>query len=431
MIKFIEKSGGSVMNNSIIEFLNLKDEEIEDIKINSLINALVVEISLKRKEHQCPSCGCTTSKVLNTYTRKFQHGIFLHRNCIVFYHQKRYRCMVCKFSFNETNTLVNKGQKKSILSHLMIMDLLKDPHITFKFVAEKLNLSITTIINTFINMVPDYRQPLPKVLCIDEIYLGRKSYMKYCAVLLDFETNQMVDVIYGRTKSALHSYFQKIPLKQRENVKYLSSDMYEGFRAMKDTYFRYSKQCVDAFHVIQLINVMFENQIKRIMKQYELGSTPYYLLKQRRGLLLRNANRIDWTKRGYNYHFKYVISNHKMRELMFQIDPLIESIYRLKEDYLYINSLSNVEIVEEKLNQFITRCTNFEHPDVKRVGKTLLKWRKEILNSFTRINGRRISNGPIESRNNIIKLIIRNAAGYRNFDHLRLRILYVINSKKE
>ena len=58
------------------------------------------------------------------------------------------------------------------------------------------------------------------------------------------------------------------------------------------------------------------------------------------------------------------------------------------------------------------------------------KWKVEIINSFTWIEGRRISNGLMESRNNIIKLLIRNAAGYRNFEHLRLRIMYCINQKK-
>lgn len=60
-----------------------------------------------------------------------------------------------------------------------------------------------------------------------------------------------------------------------------------------------------------------------------------------------------------------------------------------------------------------------------------MKWKREILNSFTRLDSRRISNGPIESRNNIIKLLIRNAAGYRNLDTLRLRVLYVLSVKKK
>lgn len=49
--------------------------------------------------------------------------------------------------------------------------------------------------------------------------------------------------------------------------------------------------------------------------------------------------------------------------------------------------------------------------------------------SFIWFGNRRIANGPIESRNNIIKLIIHNAAGYNNFDHLRLLLLYCIYKK--
>lgn len=419
------------MTNTIIQFLNLKEEEIETINCNATPNELFVDLSLKKKAHTCPTCGHVTQSVLNRYTRKINHGIFLHRKCIVLYTQKRYRCQICQCSFNETCSLVTKGQKKSIASHLMIMEHLKDPHMTFKKTAELLHLSTPTVIDTFIKNVSHQRIPLPEVLCIDEIYLGRKATKKYVSILLDFGTNQVVDVIYGRTKNALHSYFQRIPLEERQRVKYLSSDMYDGFRIIKSSYLKNARVCIDAFHVIQLINTMFNNQLKIIMKRHDYGSDAYYLLKKKRKLLLSNQVRIQWEHRAYNHHFKYTISNHKLREMMFEIDPLIKDLYELKEEYLWINSLRDKELVESKLTEFISKCAHFNHKEVKRVGRTLLKWKAEIINSFTRVNGRRISNGPIESRNNTIKLLIRNAAGYRVFEHLRCRIIYVINSKKK
>ena len=36
---------------------------------------------------------------------------------------------------------------------------------------------------------------------------------------------------------------------------------------------------------------------------------------------------------------------------------------------------------------------------------TLIKWKKEILNSFIRYDGLRIYNGPIKERNSTIKTI--------------------------
>lgn len=57
----------------------------------------------------------------------------------------------------------------------------------------------------------------------------------------------------------------------------------------------------------------------------------------------------------------------------------------------------------------------------------LENWSTEILNSFTRIDNRRISNGPTERVNRHIKTLYRLAYGAKNFYRMRNRIMYVIN----
>lgn len=238
MIFLIENQGGLVMNNTIIDFLNLKDEEIEFINCSSFQHELIVGLSLKRHALTCPKCGSITSKVLNHYIRKINHGIFIDRKCLVHYKQKRYKCLVCNHTFNEPCSFVQPYQKKSMASHLQLMELLKDPHLTFKKVAELLNLSTQTVIDSFYDNLPIYAPVLPRVLCIDEVYLGRNASKKYVAVLLNFETNEIVDIIYGRTKDSLHSYFQKFPKDALNKVEYLSCDMYEGYRFLNRTYLK-------------------------------------------------------------------------------------------------------------------------------------------------------------------------------------------------
>ena len=61
------------------------------------------------------------------------------------------------------------------------------------------------------------------------------------------------------------------------------------------------------------------------------------------------------------------------------------------------------------------------------VAVTLEHWKEEILNSFTWINDRRISNGPCEGKNNYVKKILSNANGMSNFKSARNRILYSKN----
>ena len=59
---------------------------------------------------------------------------------------------------------------------------------------------------------------------------------------------------------------------------------------------------------------------------------------------------------------------------------------------------------------------------------TLLdNWREEIINFFTVIEGKRINNSYIESKNRIVARLIYNANGFTNFDRTRNRILYCLN----
>ncbi len=411
--------------------MNLKESDIESISCTSLKDELIVNLSLLKKDHFCPRCHSLTNKVLNVYTRKINHGIFIHRKCTVYFQQKRYKCPFCLHTFNELSNLVGKNQKKSRASHMEIMELLKDPHTTFKYVANLLSLSDNTVIDTFYENVPDFKPSMPEILCVDEVYLGRNSTKKYAAVLLDFKKNTITDIIYGRNKDDFHHYLQKFSKDELNNVKFLSVDMFEGYRSLQKMYFKHALLCVDSFHVIQLINKMFHKELLRIMRNYDKDSIEYYLLKHKKYYLLKNSNLIkDWFKQEYNHKLGYHLYLMKYRELLFSIDPLIKELYELKEDYILFNRLKDKPIIIERFDELIYRFMNHENKEVVRVGRTITKWKQEILNSFNWYNGRRISNGPIEARNNIIKLLIRNAAGYRNFNHLRTRIIYCINSKK-
>ena len=58
-------------------------------------------------------------------------------------------------------------------------------------------------------------------------------------------------------------------------------------------------------------------------------------------------------------------------------------------------------------------------PEIKTLRRTLMRWRREILNYFKT----RITNARTEGFNNLAKVIKRRAYGYRNFENYRLRVL--------
>ena len=65
-------------------------------------------------------------------------------------------------------------------------------------------------------------------------------------------------------------------------------------------------------------------------------------------------------------------------------------------------------------------CADSNVPELHRLARTIDAWREEFLAYFS--TGR-ISNGPTEAMNLLIKKIKRVGHGFRNFDNYRLRLL--------
>ena len=57
----------------------------------------------------------------------------------------------------------------------------------------------------------------------------------------------------------------------------------------------------------------------------------------------------------------------------------------------------------------------------------LVNWREEIINSFTIVEGKRINNSYMESKNRLVSRLIYNANGFKNFRRTRNRILFCLN----
>ncbi len=59
-------------------------------------------------------------------------------------------------------------------------------------------------------------------------------------------------------------------------------------------------------------------------------------------------------------------------------------------------------------------------PEIQRLGRTVKHWFEKITNYHLA----RVSNGPTEALNNLIKRIKRIGFGFRNFENYRIRALH-------
>jgi transposase len=72
------------------------------------------------------------------------------------------------------------------------------------------------------------------------------------------------------------------------------------------------------------------------------------------------------------------------------------------------------------LSELARHCLKRAMPqEIQRLGRTIRKWFDKILNYHLA----KVSNGPTEALNNLIKRIKRIGFGFRNFENYRIRAL--------
>ena len=98
----------------------------------------------------------------------------------------------------------------------------------------------------------------------------------------------------------------------------------------------------------------------------------------------------------------------------------LQDCWVAKEKVRDIYLTDDPTVAEHALDDVIAWCTAAEAgPELRRLAKTLRRWRTQILNHHT--TG--ASNGPVEAANLMIKQVKRSGRGFRNLANYRLRIL--------
>ncbi len=77
--------------------------------------------------------------------------------------------------------------------------------------------------------------------------------------------------------------------------------------------------------------------------------------------------------------------------------------------------------------ELITESISSVNPIFQTIFRTFLRDQDKIINALELP----YSNAKLEATNNLIKVIKRNAFGFRNFENFKTRILIALNIKKE
>ena len=208
--------------------------------------------------------------------------------------------------------------------------------------------------------------------------------------------------------------------------------MNDNYRDLIPIFFKNATIVADSFHVVKHVSKALDDVRKRVMRRFEDNkkSDEYYMLKYRSELLFVEdtlSNEFKEIKR--NHHFHYDLSEFNLLLMMLKVDDELKNAYELYHAYIRFNNTDYDDTIKT-LNDLNEIINDFKLSDIKEfveVANTLNNWKAEIVNSFIKFRGQRVSNGPIEGRNSLIKKILKIANGYSNFKRFRNRVMYCLN----
>lgn len=411
--------------------LTYLDVDLEKSFVTHITNdKSILNIFLKSKMKACKICGCYNIKVRSTTKTKVNHSIYSDLKIELYIHRRKYFCSDCGHYFTEENPIVSSNRNISIMTDFRILNLLKDPTNTYSKVANLTSTSITYVQNIFDKYIDIKLGKLSTIVCIDEVYAKKLVENKYICIWYNPFERKVIDVLDSRWKSDLLNYSSRYSLSERQKVKFVSIDMWYTYKEMAQIAFPNATICVDSFHVIKHLNDAFNQVRLRVQKRFTHlkadYNSYYWLYKKYNKFLLRDFSNIFSGKIKVN-RTGMLLDKYQIREFMLSLDDELRLAYELKEEYRSFNLSASILDAKDRLLDLMDKFKASRIKEFYPFIRTIKNWFVEIVNSFNRINGKRISNGPMERTNRTIKQLFYNGFGFTNFQRTRKRIIYISN----
>jgi transposase len=240
-------------------------------------------------------------------------------------------------------------------------------------------------------------------MAIDEICIGRGH--RYLTVVLDLASGAVVFVGDGKGADALKAFW-KLLLRSRAKIEAVAMDMSPAYISAVETHLPKAVLVFDHFHIIKLFNEKLSD-LRRDLYREAKEQLHKDVLKGTRWLLLKNPENLDKTRD----------EPQRLQEALRLNQPLACAYY-MKEDLRLVWEQSGKPAAQRVLDDWIRRAESSGIRRLIQFAHTLAAHRSGILNYYDS----RISTGPLEGTNTKIRVLQRQAYGFRDTDFFKLKI---------
>jgi len=344
--------------------------------------------------HFCGSKHISAHKVRKVSVRDLE---LLDKKTILELERHQYYCNECRKYFTELSNDIDFQRGMTERYKNRIFEKIKNSTITHVAKEEGLTYDqVKGILESKFNRNNNLDRNIKKI-SIDE-FSHRKGQGNFATVICDLETAQLIEVIDSHQQDEIIKVLLEWTLEVREAITEVSVDMWGGFTKVIQTVFPNARIVYDRFHVMKILN----EELNKIRKQCN-PALKNLKIKHIRSLILRNGADLNDEEK-------------KLLEIILKSSKRLRNSYQLKEDFRQIYETDQEpEVAKVRLKEWLVKASKF----YSQVITTIKDHFDGICNYFYN----RTTSGKMEGINNKIKVIKRQAYGFTNFDHLRMRLL--------
>lgn len=369
---------------------------------------VIFRARLRQSAKKCPCCNASNIRIKETKERTFRMLHLGQKRTYLKMNSHKVCCQRC----NATTWLqlpFTSGKlpmTKSFINYVLQLTAMT----TLLAVALFLGLNWKTVKNLDkVNLKKRAKQFSFKKLryiSIDEIAIRKRH--KYMTIVTDITTGQIIHAVEGRDEESLRP-FLKLLSKKAKRLRGIGIDMSAAYSSSIKKHLPLVSIIYDRFHVTKLLNETVD-KIRRA-EYAKHKNTGLDVMKGQRFLLLRNFVSLDDGQKS-------------SLERLLELNHLLAIAHSMKEQFRLFWELQSSKEGARFLGWWIIQAIESGVEQLARTARTLLHHFKGLLSYFEH----RIDNGKAEGINNKIKVLKRQAYGFRDQEYFKLR-LYSLHRK--
>lgn len=411
------------------EILNIKDNSIYfyenflETKVIKSKETKIFHAYLTYTPNYCKNCGCINEGFDGIIKWNFKRNCKIkipkvsNYNALLILDKQRFYCKHCNKTFTADTNLVDFHKQISNNTKLSIkLDLMNkgsEKDISFR------NDVSTNSTNRILDEISKdtlikNNGKLPDSFGIDEFKATKDTIGKMAFIIVDQNKRNIFDINNSRKSRDIENYFKRYPKSERDNVKFITLDLYKPYYHLMHSLFKNAILIPDRFHIV----IQFRNALDKTRISLCNKSNPNYKkLKKYWKLILKSEDDLDDKKKSYSSNFKKEVTEKYIVNYIINTNKTLNATYNYYQGLLKSLKISD----KEKFLSIIHNPSSLISDYAKKANKTLVQMEKYIINAFDYDLSNRITEGT----NNVIKQLKHTACGYRKFTHLKARAMLI------